>query len=154
LPALSKARIIRHGLRSNRSVVRPKPRPAAHRYRCGSSSSREIADQLFRSRDQIGLGLALVGLLGVTRVMERRHVGRDVVPDIPVTLPGGHLTMMTFGQVASLFILPLGVVLAVVAFSLNRRFTREAMANPVTAGIFDPSVEWPDHNKRTDQEGD
>lgn len=82
--------------------------------------------------------------------MGRRYRYGRVVPDILVTLPGGHATMMTFGQVASLFIIPLGVVLAVAAFYLNRRFTREAMANPVTAGIFDPSVKWPERNNRTD----
>lgn len=91
---------------------------------------------------KIGLALALVGTLGLTRVMERRRLNSVALPDIRVTLPDGHPTMLTFGQVASLCVVPIGLALAIVGFYLNRRYTKEAMADPATAGIFDPSVEW------------
>jgi hypothetical protein len=91
---------------------------------------------------RLGLGMVILGVGGITRVFERQH-GRTVA-DIPVTLPGGHQTMLTFGQVASMVLIPIGAIAAVAGFFLYRRALRDAMANPITAGIFDPSVEWPE----------
>ncbi len=126
---------------------RARPSTAADAFVQAEAKSRITVTQ---HATRIGLGLTLVGVLGLTRIFERRRLYSPAqVADIPIKFPGGQTAMLTFGQVASLCITPLGLIVAAVAFYLNRRFTREAMANPTTAGIFDPSVEWPEQAAQT-----
>jgi hypothetical protein len=66
-----------------------------------------------------------------------------IMPFVHVTFPGGRQALLTFGQTVSVFTIPIGVLIGTAGFFLHRRFQREALADPVTAGIFDPSVEWP-----------
>jgi hypothetical protein len=95
-----------------------------------------------RKASNIGIALTVVGIGGLTRLFEGRRF--LINPDIHIAFPGGHSALLTVGQFASLFIVPAGMLLAVAGAYLNARFKRDAMANPVTAGIFDPSVEWSD----------
>ncbi len=47
-------------------------------------------------------------------------------------------------QVVSLCLIPVGLLMGITAFILHRRYMRAAIADPITAAIFDPSVEWPE----------
>lgn len=94
--------------------------------------------QLSKRAGRLGLFLALVGVIGVFRR------GRFEFPDLTVTFPGLHPIPFTIFQFGALFLIPLGLVIVVTGFALHRKYMRAAMSDPVTAGIFDPSVEWPE----------
>lgn len=93
---------------------------------------------LSRRARRIGFTVAAAGLIGVVYA----H-GMFDLPFMHVTFPGGRQALLTFGQTVSVFMIPIGLLIGTAGFFLHRRFMREALADPLTAGIFDPSVEWP-----------
>ena len=80
-------------------------------------------------------------MIGVARALGRR---RYQAPDFNVTFPGGHSMSLTVLQIVSILLIPLGLVIGTLGYFLHRKFMRDAMSDPLTAAIFDPSVEWPE----------
>ena len=139
---LAFARLRGHALRMSFDITRPssernraRPLTAAEAFVQSEAKSRIM---LSRQAQRIGFPLAAVGLIGVVY----RHGFYDL-PFVHVTFPGGRQALLTFGQTVSVFMIPIGLLIGTAGFFLHRRFRREALADPLTAGIFDPSVEWP-----------
>ena len=91
-----------------------------------------------RKARRFGFGLAVIGAIElVARPFFLRR------SDLLISFPGGTSVPLTFAQAAGIVAIPVGLLIGATAFVMHRRFTRAAMADPVTAAIFDPSVEWP-----------
>jgi ABC-type transporter Mla maintaining outer membrane lipid asymmetry permease subunit MlaE len=63
---------------------------------------------------------------------------------LTVTFPGRTPIGLTGMQVIGLVALPVGLVIGITGFFVYRKYMRAAISDPATAGIFDPSVEWPE----------
>ncbi|HEV8410625.1 MAG TPA: hypothetical protein VGQ30_08955 [Gemmatimonadaceae bacterium] len=91
-----------------------------------------------RNARRTGFGLAVTGLVGIVF----RH-GIFDNPFLKITLPGGREILLTVMQSASVLFVPIGLIIGITGFILHRRYMRAAISDPVIAGIFDPTVEWP-----------
>jgi hypothetical protein len=114
---------------------RARPLTAAEAFVQSEAKSRIM---MSRKARRVGFGLAVTGLIGF--VIPRRL--RDA--DVQVTFPDGRVMGFTIMQVVSLCLIPVGLLMGITAFILHRRYMRAAIADPITAAIFDPSVEWPE----------
>jgi hypothetical protein len=115
---------------------RARPLTAADAFAQSEAKSRIM---MSRNARRIGFTLAAVGAVGT--ILRRASLNETAVL---VRFPNGLSASLTLMQVVSVFLIPIGLVVGVAGLLLHRRYTREAMANPITAGIFDPSVEWPE----------
>jgi hypothetical protein len=139
---LAFARLRGHALGMSFDITRPssernraRPVTAAEAFVQSEAKSRIM---LSRRARRIGFTVAAAGLISVVYA----H-GMFDLPFMHVTFPGGRQALLTFGQTVSVFMIPIGLLIGTAGFFLHRRFRREALADPLTAGIFDPSVEWP-----------
>jgi len=92
-----------------------------------------------RNARRSGFTVAAAGLLGTVW----RH-GTFDSPFLTITLSDGRRIVFTAMQSISLVSIPIGLLIGIAGFVLHRRYMRNAIADPTTAGIFDPSVAWPD----------
>lgn len=103
----------------------------------------EAKSQIMMAKNarRIGFTIAVVG------AFESAH-GPSMLRSVfmTVTLPGRPPIGLTFQQVLGLIALPIGLAVGIAGFILYRKYMRTAIADPATAGIFDPSVEWPEPN--------
>ncbi len=113
-------------------------------------SQAEAKSRIMGSKNAIRIGLTMA-TLGLIASLRYRVFVRAA--DVTVKLPDGQIIGLTIQQFIGILLIPIGLITAVVACVLHRRFLRTALADPVTAGIFDPSVEWPeDVNARGDED--
>jgi hypothetical protein len=109
----------------------------------------EAKSRIMGSKNAIRVGL-IMAMLGAFELLRYRLIGR--VSDVAVTLPGGQIIGLTIQQLVGVLLIPIGLIVAAGAYVLHRRFLRAALADPVTAGIFDPSVEWPEEMNERESE--
>lgn len=114
---------------------RARPLTAAEAFVQAEAKSRIM---MSRNARRAGFGFAIFGVVGAL------WRSRYQIADLSVRFPGGRTILLSVGQFVCILVIPLGLVIGTVGYFLHRRYMRDAMTDPLTAAIFDPSVEWPE----------